>query len=502
VNGLFSRILIANRGEIAVRVIRACRDLGISPVAVYSEVDRQALHVRLADEAYLLGPAPARESYLNIDRIIELARRAGAEAIPPGYGFLSENPEFAAACARAGIVFICPPPEALRAAAVATAALGVARRVGVPAVAGRGGRVPDDEARRVAEGIGYPVVIKAAAGGGGKGMRIVRSAEELGSALRLARSEALSAFGDDSVYIEKYIDPARHIEIQVLCDAYGNCVHLGERECSIQRRYQKLIEESPSPIMDPALRAEMGEAALAIVRAAGYVNAGTCEFIVGPDRKFYFLEVNARIQVEHPVTEQVTGIDLVVEQIRIAAGQRLGYTQKEVVQRGWAIECRVYAEDPDNNFLPSAGQVVALREPSGPGIRVDSGLYLGQRVTIDYDPMLSKVIAWGRDRREAIARMLRALDEYEVAGPKTTIPFHRAVLRDPRFQAGEFDTGYVARHWRGAPVPEDLLVKAAVAAAVDFHRRPKAAAAGQPAAVQSQESPWKLAGRWAALRSR
>jgi len=355
---------------------------------------------------------------------------------------------------------------------------------------------------RIAGQIGYPVVIKAAAGGGGKGMRIVRSAEELGSALRLARSEALSAFGDDSVYIEKYIDPARHVEIQVLCDAYGNCIHLGERECSIQRRYQKLIEESPSPIVDPALRAEMGEAALAIVRAAGYVNAGTCEFIVGPDRKFYFLEVNARIQVEHPVTEQVTGIDLVVEQIKIAAGHRLGYTQSDIVQRGWAIECRVYAEDPDNNFLPSAGQVVALREPSGPGIRVDSGLYLGQRVTIDYDPMLSKVIAWGRDRREAIARMLRALDEYEVAGPKTTIPFHRAVLRDPRFQAGEFDTGYVARYWRGVPVPEDLLVKVAVAAAVDLHRRPRAAADGQPAAVQARESPWKLTGRWAALRNR
>jgi len=499
VKGLFSRILIANRGEIAVRVIRACRELGISPVAVYSEADRQALHVRLADEAYLLGPALARESYLNIGRIIEVARRCGAEAIHPGYGFLSENPEFAEACVRAGLVFIGPPPEALRAAGEKTAAKELARKVGVPLVPGSEGPVSDQEAAELARKVGYPVVVKAAAGGGGKGMRIVRSAEELPSALQLARSEALAAFGDDSVYIEKYIDPARHIEIQVLCDGYGNCIHLGERECSIQRRYQKLIEESPSPVMDPDLRAQMGEAALAIVRAAGYVNAGTCEFLVGPDRKFYFLEVNARIQVEHPVTEMVTGVDLVAEQIKVAAGRRLSLSQKDVVQRGWAIECRVYAEDPDNNFLPSAGRILALREPSGPGIRVDSGLYPGQRVTIDYDPMLSKVIAWGRDRKEAIARMLQALAEYDVVGLKTTIPFHRAVLADPRFQAGEFDTNYVAKHWPGVILPEDLLLKAAVAAAVEYHTRPKV---GSKPAVspRAAESPWKLAGRWAALR--
>ncbi len=508
---MFRKILIANRGEIAVRIIRACRELNIVPVAVYSEADAAALHVRLADEAYLLGPAPSSESYLRIDRIIAAAQQSGAEAIHPGYGFLAENAGFARAVADAGMTFIGPPPAAMELMGSKTNARRAALAAGAPVVPGTTASLQSlDEARETATQLGYPVMLKAAAGGGGKGMRLVAHERELAAAFETAQAEAGAAFGDSSVYLEKVVARPRHIEIQIFADAHGNYVHLGERECSIQRRHQKVIEECPSPINDPTLRAAMGVAAIKIARAADYVGAGTVEFLVSDEtREFYFLEMNTRLQVEHPVTELVTGIDLVREQIMVAAGALLSFTQAEIEWRGHAIECRVYAEDPDNNFLPSPGRINALRLPQGPGVRDDGGVYVGAEVSIYYDPMISKLAVWGRTRAEAIDRLRRALAEYEVGGIKTTLPFFRAVVRDAEFIAGQLDTGFITRfnERRAAAPPTDETATAEtardialIAAALAHTGRTQAATIESTS--QQPLSQWRSAGRRAQHRSR
>jgi acetyl-CoA carboxylase biotin carboxylase subunit len=461
-NWPFQKVLIANRGEIALRIIRACRELGLRSVTVYSDVDRDALHVRMADEAYHIGPAVAAQSYLNIPKLIDVAIRSGAQAVHPGYGFLAENATFVRACQGAGLIFVGPPVEAQLAMGEKTAARRTAQAAGVPIVPGAMSDVENDaQAQQIAEQLGYPILLKAAAGGGGKGIRFVRSPQELLPSLRTARSEAQSAFGDSRVYLEKAITPARHIEVQFIADTHGHVVHLGERECSIQRRHQKLIEESPSPVVDAELRARMTGATVELVRTINYVNAGTAEFLLGPDGNFYFLEVNARIQVEHPVTEYCTGIDLVQEQLRIAAGLPLSFTQDEITLRGAAIECRISAEDPENRFLPATGTVVSLQEPSGPGVRVDSSLYPGLQVPLFYDPLLSKLIVWGRDREQAIARMKRALSEYQVLGVRTTLPFARWLMEQPRFQSADFSTDFIAEAWDGR-VPTEAEPEAGV----------------------------------------
>src|SRR5881396_1622624 len=436
-----AKVLVANRGEIAVRVIRACRELGIAPVAVFSEADREALHVLMADEAYPIGPAPAIESYLNVEKLVSVAKAAGADAVHPGYGFLAESAAFAEACAAAGLVFVGPPPSAIRALGDKTAARRLAREMGVPLIPGTLEPVADDAAARAAaREIGYPLMIKAVMGGGGKGMRVVRQALELEGALRAARSEAGGAFGDSAVYLERYVAEARHIEIQVLADARGHVIHLGERECSIQRRHQKLVEECLSPFVDAALRERMGQAACRIAKAAGYVSAGTVEFLVDAERNFYFLEVNTRLQVEHPVTELVTGIDLVREQLRIAAGAALSYAQDDVQWRGAAIECRINAEDPFGGWLPSPGTITALRGASGPWVREDSGVYEGATVPRFYDTLLAKLIVWGVDRAAAIDRMARALAEYKVVGVRTTLPALAHIVAHEDFRAGRLST--------------------------------------------------------------
>jgi acetyl-CoA carboxylase biotin carboxylase subunit len=441
---VFKKILIANRGEIAVRVERACREMGVRSVAVFSEVDRHALHVRCADEAYPVGPPSASESYLVIDKIIDIARKSGAEAIHPGYGFLAENPVFAERCEKEKIRLIGPSAFAMRTMGSKTLARKTVQAAGVPVVPGTVEAISsEEEVFRVAKEIGFPVMIKATAGGGGKGMRLVREEGELRSSLRMAKSEAKSAFSDDSVYIEKYIEQPRHVEIQILGDRYGNYVHLFERECSIQRRHQKVIEESPSVIVTPGMRAAMGKVAIEAARAVKYEGAGTCEFLVDKDRNFFFLEMNTRLQVEHPVTEMVTGVDIVKEQIRIAAGEELSIRQESVSQIGHAIECRVYAEDPDRNFFPCPGLITSLRTPGGPGVRDDSGVFEGFEIPIYYDPIISKLVAWGKDRTEAIARMKRALTEYVVTGVKTTIPFHIRVMNNRHFIKGDFDTNFI-----------------------------------------------------------
>ncbi|MCX6040183.1 MAG: acetyl-CoA carboxylase biotin carboxylase subunit, partial [Caldilinea sp.] len=414
---MFKKVLVANRGEIAVRVLRACEERGIATVAVFSEADRTALHVRYADEAYLIGPAPSRESYLRIDKIIDVARKAGADAIHPGYGFLSERAEFAAACRDAGITFIGPGPEAIAAMGDKITARETVRKRGVPLVPGTDKGLHDEDLVAAAQEIGFPLMIKAAAGGGGKGMRAVQDSGALSSAIGAARREAMAAFGSDAVYLEKLIANARHIEIQILADSHGNTISLGERECSIQRRHQKLIEEAPSVAISEAMRAEMGQVAVAAAESVGYVNAGTIEFLFdAKDNKYYFLEMNTRLQVEHPVTELVTGIDIVKEQISIAAGRRMRYRQEDLAPKGWAIECRITAEDPFNNFIPSSGTITYLKEPTGPGVRVESSLYEGCEVSLYYDPMLAKLIVYGENRAEAILRMRRALNEYRIAG--------------------------------------------------------------------------------------
>ena len=441
---MFKKILIANRGEIAVRIARACREMGIVSVAVYSDADRAALHVRLADEAYAIGPAPSRESYLRIDKLMDIARRAGCDAMHPGYGFLAENPELARACAANHITFIGPSPEAMERLGSKTAARQLAARAGVPMVPGVQDPVEHlQDAGRIARELGYPVLLKAVAGGGGKGMRLVTAAAEMPAAWRDASSEALNAFGDARVYLERYLERPRHIEIQIFGDTHGHIVYLGERECSVQRRHQKVIEESPSPVVTPELRRAMGEAAVKLAREAGYTNAGTVEFLVDTARNFYFLEVNTRLQVEHPVTEMVTGFDLVKLQIRVSAGEALPFAQGDVALSGHAIECRLYAEDPENNFFPSPGTILSRRTPSGPGIRLDDGVYEGFTVPTEYDPLLGKLIAWGRDRAEAIARLERALGEYAVTGIKTNAALFRSILRDPEFIRGEISTRWL-----------------------------------------------------------
>jgi len=464
------RVLVANRGEIAVRIMRACRELGIESVAVYSEPDRSALHVRQADRAYPIGPAAATESYLRIDKLIAVAKESGADAVHPGYGFLSERAPFAQACLDAGLVFIGPSPRAISAMGDKVEARRLMRKAGVPVVPGSDDALDSDaEVERLASEIGFPVMLKAAGGGGGKGMRLVSAAAELKSGLRAARSEAKSAFGDDRVYVEKAIVRPRHVEVQVLGDTHGHVVHLYERECSIQRRHQKVIEESPSTAIDQKTREEMGRVAVQAAKAVDYVSAGTIEFLVDQDRRFYFLEMNTRIQVEHPITEAVTGVDLVRAQLEIAAGRPLGFRQEDVVQRGWAIECRIYAEDPENNFLPAPGRIDVLRVPSGIGIRDDSGVYEGFEVSTHYDPILSKLVAWGSNRDEAIGRMLRALREYVIVGPVANVAFHRWALEHPAFRAGDIDTGFIARHFQKGVLAEDKtadlsLIGAALAA--------------------------------------
>jgi acetyl-CoA carboxylase biotin carboxylase subunit len=501
---MFSKILIANRGEIAVRVIRACRELGVRTVAIFSEADRASLHVRQADEAYPVGPPPASQSYLRGDRIVEVARRAGAEAIHPGYGFLAENAAFAARCEEAGLVFIGPASKTIQAVGSKTAARRLATEASVPIVPGSHDDLSDAAVIRAAGELGLPVVVKASAGGGGKGMRVVRAEAELASAIRAARSEAAASFGDPAIYVERYLTAPRHVEMQILADQHGTCLYLGERECSIQRRHQKVIEESPSPIVDAGLRQRMGEAAVRIAKAAGYTNAGTMEFLVDRDRRFYFLEVNARLQVEHPVTEMVTGLDLVKAQMRIAAGERLGRSQGDIALRGAALECRIYAEDPFRGFVPSPGLVRSLRRPGGPGVREDSGVYEGYEVPVHYDPLIAKLIAWGEDRAEAVARMRRALAEYVVAGIRTTIPFHRHVLDDPAFLRGEFDTTFIDERFGAgraeAPGPDGAV--ALIAAGLHAARR--TAPAGPPAGPGAgwPGEAWKRAGRLEALRRR
>ena len=488
------KLLVANRGEIAVRVLRACREAGIATVAVFSEADRDALHVQMADEAYAIGPAPATESYLVIDRIVQTARRAGADAVHPGYGFLSENPAFAEACAVAGLTFVGPPAAAMRRMGSKTAARALARELGVPMVPGTLEAVASDaEAARVAREIGYPVMLKAVMGGGGKGMRLVRREDDLVEALRAARAEAGAAFGDAAVYLERAVAEPRHIEIQVLADTHDNVIHLGERECSIQRRHQKLIEECPSPLVDAPLRARMGEAACRLARAAGYVNAGTVEFLVDAERNFYFLEMNTRLQVEHPVTEMVTGVDLVREQLRIAAGEKLTLAQADVTWRGWAIECRVNAEDPFAGWLPSPGTLTGLRVPSGPWVRDDSGAYEGYTVPRWYDTLISKLIVWGADRETACDRMARALAEYRVVGVRTTIPALARVVAHPDFRAGRLSTGLLERVLPEVRVNDGrLLTVAVIAAVLAEYERGRRAAAAPPA--DTAPSAWRAAG--------
>ncbi len=494
----FRKLLIANRGEIAVRVIHACHEMGIRTVAVYSEADRDALHVRYAHEAYPIGPPPASESYLRIERILDVARRSGAEAIHPGYGFLSENAEFARACRSARVVFVGPPPEAMDAMGDKVRARELMTGAGVSVVPGSPPLKSIEDALGRAEAIGYPVLLKAAAGGGGKGMRVVRSSSALPSLFALAQGEARSSFGDETVFLERYVDRPRHIEVQVIADTHGNYVHLGERECSIQRRHQKLIEESPSPVIDDAARAEIGAMAVTAAKACGYVSAGTVEMLRGADGSFHFMEMNTRLQVEHAVTEMVYGVDLVKAMIGIAGGARLPWTQDAIVARGHAIECRIIAEDPSRNFMPCPGTIRALRTPTGPGVRYDGGVYGGFTVPVHYDPMLAKLITWGGDRNEAASRMTRALDELRVDGIVTSIGFHRRVMTHPAFLAGDLHTGFLEEHPDLMMQGTDLWLSevAVLATAVAHFRRLEqlSAHAPPPGAVRTP-SDWKRGAR-------
>ncbi|HEX6941209.1 MAG TPA: acetyl-CoA carboxylase biotin carboxylase subunit [Longimicrobiales bacterium] len=493
---MFNKILIANRGEIALRVIRACRELGVKSVAVYSEPDRLSPHVLAADEAYLIGPAASAESYLRADKLIEVAKRAGAEAVHPGYGFLAERAHFAQAVEEAGLVFIGPSPSAITAMGDKTEARRRMIEAGVPVVPGTAEPLADAaEAARRAEEIGYPVLLKAAAGGGGKGMRVVDSPDDLPRAFEAAAREAQAAFGDPSVYLEKYLVGPRHIEIQVLADAHGTTLYLGERECSIQRRHQKMVEEAPSPALTPELRRRMGEAAVAAARAVGYRNAGTIEFLY-QDGAFYFLEMNTRIQVEHPVTELVTGVDLVQWQIRIAAGERLPFTQDDVRLTGHAIECRITSEDARNGFLPSTGRIERLQVPAGPGVRWDGGIMEGFEVSLFYDPLLGKLIVHGADREAAIERMRRALAELRIVGVETSAPFHRRVMEEPDFRAGRLDIRYLEKHpgLLEAGADEESLRAAALAAALLEEEERQRRAVGRISVAASGGSGWRERG--------
>ena len=500
------KILVANRGEIAVRVMRTCREMGIATVAVYSDADRGSLHVRFADEAVHIGPAPARESYLVVERIVDAARLTGADAVHPGYGFLSEKAELARALEAAKLTFIGPRAESMDAMGVKTTARKNMQAAGVPTVPGSPAPIADEnEARTFADGIGYPVMIKAAAGGGGKGMKKCERAEDFLALWRSARREAGGAFGDDRLYIEKFLEKPRHVEIQVFADEHGACVHLGERECSIQRRQQKVVEESPSCILDEGMRAAMGEVAVRAARAVGYRGAGTVEFLVDANRKFYFLEMNTRLQVEHPVTELITGLDLVRMQIQVAEGGRLPVAQDQVVRRGHAVEVRIYAEDPERNFLPSPGRISYLRQPNGPGIRDDSGVYAGWVVPQFYDPMISKLLAWAPTRDQAIDRMQRALTEYVIHGITVNRRYLKAVLDHPASRSGEYDTGFCERSAKELlrkpdPRYEDVALIAAAVAAFRRDRDEAEAFAARAGLAQATRSNWQRIGRARALR--
>jgi len=502
---LFRKILVANRGEIAVRVMRTCREMGIRTVAVYSDADRGALHVRMADEAVRVGPAPSRESYLQIDRILDAARTTGAEAIHPGYGFLSEQAPFVEACDAAGIAFIGPRPDAIAAMGDKTEARQRMIQAGVPVVPGM--EQPEADAKKAkdfARSIGFPVMIKAAAGGGGRGMRKVESEEEFDAAFASAQREALAGFGDDRVYVEKFLEKPRHVEIQVFADQHGNCIHLFERECSVQRRHQKVIEESPSPILDEEMRRRMGEVAVRAARAVNYVGAGTCEFLVDAHKNFYFLEMNTRLQVEHPVTELRCGVDLVRWQIEVAAGKPLALTQDEVLCQGHAIEARINAEDPARNFMPSPGKITYLRLPGGPGTRIDSGVYPGYTVPMAYDSMIAKLIVWAPNREQAIERLQRALSEFVVKGITTNIGYLKRIVAHPEFQSGDYDTTFIAR--RGDELRSDgngeLARVALVASAVYQYQIDKNRARRLDMAAQgasAARSRWAEIGRLRAL---
>jgi acetyl-CoA carboxylase biotin carboxylase subunit len=499
---MFKKVLIANRGEIAVRIIRACRELGIDTVAVYSEADRRALHVRYADEAYLLGPAPSRESYLRADKIIDIARKCEADAVHPGYGFLAEREDFAEACGKAGITFIGPRPSSIAAMGDKAEARATVIKAGVPVVPGTEdvGNLTDDELLAKAPQIGFPLLIKATAGGGGKGMREVQNLEEMPTLLQSARREAESAFGDGNVYLEKLLENARHIEVQIMADTQGNVIHLGERECSIQRRHQKLLEEAPSVALDDDLRQKMGNVAVKAAQAVDYANAGTIEFLLDKDNNFYFLEMNTRLQVEHPVTEMVTGIDIVKEQIRVARGRVLSYKQEDVKFNGHAIECRINAEDPYNNFLPSTGRITHALLPTGPGVRVDTGVYPGFEITPFYDPMIAKLIVWGETRAQAILRMRRALEEYRVVGVRTNIPFHQTLMDSHRFMGGQYDTRFVEERFSmettaaGENRANDTEI-AAILATLVAHRETERSA-NIVNRNERDASNWKWVGRW------
>jgi acetyl-CoA carboxylase, biotin carboxylase subunit len=503
---MFNKVLIANRGEIAVRITRACRELGLLTVAVYSDADRQALHVRYADEAYRLGPAPSRDSYLRADKIIDIARKSGAGAIHPGYGFLAERADFAEACREAGLAFIGPNPSSIAAMGDKAVARATVSRAGVQVVPGTEGEgsLRDDELLAVAPAIGFPLLVKATAGGGGKGMREVNSLEDMPTLLNAARREAEASFGDGNVYLEKLVEGARHIEIQILADGQDNVIHLGERECSIQRRHQKLLEESPSPFVgeDEDFRQQIGAVAVRAAQAVNYVNAGTIEFLVDKDKHFYFLEMNTRLQVEHPVTEMVTGIDIVKEQIRIARGRCLRYKQEDIHANGWAIECRINSEDPYNNFIPSTGRITHTLLPTGPGVRVDTGVYIGFEISPYYDSLISKLIVWGDTRGEAILRMRRALEEYKILGVHSNIPFHQRLMDSHRFMGGQYDTRFVEERFSIEEAEEGKESHpeiAAILATLVAHRQTELAAH----VIQRNErdtSNWKWLSRWESLR--
>ena len=499
---MFHKILVANRGEIAVRVLRACRELGVSSVTVYSDADRNALHTSYADEVYYIGPAPATESYLKIEKIIDIAKKSKAEAIHPGYGFLAENTEFAKACEKSGIVFIGPTSKAIKLLGDKIASKKTMIAAGIPVIPGSDGEIKEEKkALKIAEQIGFPVLIKAAGGGGGKGMRVVREKKELASSMKQAMNEAKSTFGNPTIFIEKFLESPRHIEFQIIADNHGNVVHLFERECSVQRRHQKLIEESPSVIMTPELRTRMGTAAVKAVKVSNYTNAGTVEFMVDKKKNFYFLEMNTRLQVEHPVTEMITGIDIVKEQLKISSGEKLSLKQSDIKMNGSAIECRISAEDPENNFVPSTGKIIEIKEPGGPGVRIESGVYEGFEVPIFYDPLIAKLLVWAPTRQEAIVRMKRALNEYRIRGIKTSIPFHLLVMDNPKFVAGDYDTTFIDKVLGKVEYKKHYYEIAAISSAIGKilnEKRATVSAAKKEAGV----NPWKLSSRLKMMRRR